>query len=335
MTFLSDDNEIESLDMMDASEGSENTSTMQSLTEVPSVGRKDEKNGGTVPANTLAPAKVLTRRRPSKVLYSCIARGDTLLVNAGDVSVKDINYTIRHLLDRPHRLGWDIYSSDTYPTRKGIKFHIYQARDTGGFDVWVYAAVYNPKRTSRSTVQTFLMKLVILTETARLTELNWRHGDLLACQEEYERLLMQQMLLVRSLKASLLMSSTMALARIMILQNRELLNREEERKEAEKKGAPYQAQKPKVTKITSKLEVEVVSDSERTTYTDRDMMERDEAGLEREMGAPKQVKEMDEGLACGLSIGLTHSFDSAPTASVPVASPLEMASPTSIFSLKS
>lgn len=214
-------------------------------------------------------------KRPNKVLYSCIVRDDTLLVHAGDLACDDVRHTIRHLLEkRPARLGWDIYTSNVHGARKGIKFHIYQPRidGSGDIDTWIYACVYNSKRTSRNTVQTFLMKLVILTETARQTTPSWRQGDVLACQEEYQPLLMQQMCQVRSLKTSLIVSSTMALARIMIMQNRKLLDKQKEKQEHDDA-----AQRSRVLPVTGRTaqkragrQVSLVSDSEQTVNMDSD-----------------------------------------------------------------
>lgn len=117
------------------------------------------------------------------------------------------------------------------PRLKAVKFHIHEHRveddDDGEEDeedesmvdipttstnnynssqssaaiIWVFAAVYNPDATSwgknykhvLSDVQSFLMKIVEITELPRNHDVTWRMGSTLACQGTFAPILLQRM----------------------------------------------------------------------------------------------------------------------------------------------
>ena len=114
-------------------------------------------------------------------------------------------------------------STTVQPRLKAVKFHVFEAAapaTTGGdndgenavvvqnendpppMTVWVFCAVYNPDATtwhSQSSasilrdVQSFVQKLVGLTELPRQSHDTWRTGSLLACQSHFSATLLQRM----------------------------------------------------------------------------------------------------------------------------------------------
>jgi hypothetical protein len=177
------------------------------------------------------------------ILYACIVRDDVLLVHAGDVSEVDVNATVRHMLQRPPNLGWDFYSHPRTPSRKGVKFHVYTrpTDDDTPPQVWSYACVYNPKRGKKKTAQAFLVKLLLATEVARLSHPDWCYGDQwLACQTGFGPTLRQHMGDAWHLPQSVLLTTSMLIARDYTTRNREAIAvRHESKSEDEEEGMPW------------------------------------------------------------------------------------------------
>jgi hypothetical protein len=166
------------------------------------------------------------------ILYACIVRADTLLVHAGDITEASTNATVRHLLARPPNLGWDFLVASQHARRKGVKFHIYAPRDgddTVSDDdeqatVWSYACVYDPKRGKKKTAQAFLVKLLLATEMARLTDPDWGYGDMLACQESFGPTLGHHMGEASYLPQSVLLTTSMLIAHDYTARNRQAVS---------------------------------------------------------------------------------------------------------------
>jgi Synaptobrevin len=89
---------------------------------------------------------------------------------------------------------------------KGIKFHVYEhvseesLRSTDGLDdepptlrVWVFAAIFDPNGTNRRDVQSFLEKLVYMTETLRSYDPEWKLARTLGLQASFAPTLQQRM----------------------------------------------------------------------------------------------------------------------------------------------
>jgi len=210
-------------------------------------------------------SKSSTNDRKQHVLWSCIARDSTILVEAGvDVYGGNVAETARQLLQQPITPGYEYYSqkkkkkkkrpqplmkqirqslskrksggggdggsadkltqiqqqqlqlsacySDAtevernYPRLKGVKFHLYDHRWDDDDDddddnnnsvmtsiVWVFAAVYDPDMLDQVQVQSFLEKMVGITEYQRIQDSEWTSGSTLACQGTFAPVLLQRM----------------------------------------------------------------------------------------------------------------------------------------------
>jgi len=153
------------------------------------------------------------------VLWAAVARNDQILVEAGeDNADKSISSTAKELLKREPTPGWEfhtqsrksrifgvkstgtMFNNTKSPRLKGAKFHVYDKDVDGNYIVWVFLCVYNPSNIQRTTVQTFLTKLVSDTEHERQDDLRWLYGPTLACQESFGPMLRHYMMQVSHLE---------------------------------------------------------------------------------------------------------------------------------------
>lgn len=168
------------------------------------------------------------------VLWSCVARNETILVEAGgDSSDGSVSITAKELLNRDVTPGWEFHTqtrkshilnsseksqgskrgssssnilrwpsnSNKSPRLKGAKFHVYEKDVNGEYIVWVFACVYNPNNIQKNIVQTFLTKLIADTDHEREQDLAWIYGPKLACQESFGPYLRHYMMQVSHLAA--------------------------------------------------------------------------------------------------------------------------------------
>lgn len=141
---------------------------------------------------------------PQKILWSCVARNDVILAEAGtDVYDGSVTSTARELLKRKPTPGFEFHTQSRQRglshRLKGVKFHLFEHgpestnNDTQPvLSVWVFAAVYDPSLIDKLPVQSFLEKLVGITEFQRETA-EWREGTTLACQASFAPILLQRM----------------------------------------------------------------------------------------------------------------------------------------------
>jgi tetrahydromethanopterin S-methyltransferase subunit B len=188
------------------------------------------------------------------ILWSCVARDDIILAEAGeDLRGGAVAETARQLLQRKSTAGWEFqtqqiasssvgarmpaawrnrkgaqpqtqlaqsqsYSSTAAPQQrlKGVKFHLYETVPAEGNDdyednitaersspsttrIWVFAAVYDPSLIDKVPVQSFLEKMIGISELFRETDHLWKEGGTLACQNSFAPMLLQRMQEVTSL----------------------------------------------------------------------------------------------------------------------------------------
>lgn len=143
-----------------------------------------------------------------KVLWSCVARNETILAEAGDECYGGlVSDTAKGLLARKFTPGFEFHSQRRWPqlksryhgieepNLKGCKFHIYEhdADNVESVIIWVFAAVYDSTAVDLLQVQSFLEKIVTLTEPFRDEAEEWRGGGTLACQSMFAPMLKQRM----------------------------------------------------------------------------------------------------------------------------------------------
>jgi len=129
-----------------------------------------------------------------KVLWSCISRNDVILVEAGEDNFDGaVTSTAQGILQKKGTAGWEYYTPSRGPFRKnqlkGVKFHLYESPKI----IWVFAAVYNPQYVTLVEVQSFIEKIMGITELYRDDDPAWRTGPKLACQPTFAPILIQRM----------------------------------------------------------------------------------------------------------------------------------------------
>lgn len=166
------------------------------------------------------------------IIWSCIARNDMLLVEAGTDPYNGlVSQTAKELLLRPITPGYEFHkvsgpgvmsrawnnasksssssSSSNLPPVRGIKFHVYESIDENdpdynhfnntaydtkdNFRIWIFACVYNTTLIHQNDVQAFLDKMVELTLLMRETSLVWKTCGTLGLQKEFACILQQRM----------------------------------------------------------------------------------------------------------------------------------------------
>ena len=126
------------------------------------------------------------------IQWACISRDSTILAEAGeDTFDGQVTRIALQLQQKKATPGWEFCQPFRSPVR-GIKFHIYEKTASGKFLVWSFSCVYD-KTIEKDQAQSFLEKLVTLTEIPREQEYIWRQGDTLAAQESFAPILLQRM----------------------------------------------------------------------------------------------------------------------------------------------
>ena len=128
------------------------------------------------------------------ILWSCICRDTTILAEVGEDHTPNgaVTQTAKTLLKKRATAGFEFHQQ-----RKsefcGAKFHVYDKNPkTGERILWVVCCVYDGS-IQKDQAQSFLEKIVYLTETNRQNDVEWRHGNVLACQESFAPCLLQRM----------------------------------------------------------------------------------------------------------------------------------------------
>jgi hypothetical protein len=197
------------------------------------------------------------------VLWTCIARNDTILVEAGeDAFDGSVSTTAKELLNREPTPGWEFHTQSRvncslihetnvgekkkllkWPSGRGgqggthwrpqklrgCKFHVYEKDCDGEYIVWVFACVYHHSIIQKDAVQSFLTKLVVDTDHIREKELEWLYGPTLACQESFGPTLRHYMMQVPHLAKISAMEKHMEAAREQMSKNIEMLLEREEK----------------------------------------------------------------------------------------------------------
>jgi Synaptobrevin len=159
------------------------------------------------------------------ILWSAISRGDLVLAQA---TVEDYHWEesleecANLLLRKKATPGWEFVTYNKprirapmdhpqYPKLKGMKFHIYEhrsqedeeAEDTSpfarnrpnaGLIIWSISAVYDPCAVDTIQVQSFIQKMVTITQMFRDSDDTWKYGTApLAAQKQFAPILYQRM----------------------------------------------------------------------------------------------------------------------------------------------
>lgn len=160
-----------------------------------------------------------------KILWSCVARNDTVLAEAALDYSDGVFQTAKELLAKKATPGFEYHTQNRWKARrgdeqqrhhqllKGIKFHVYEHeaasdeeddsndllldkssnsdRDTTSMRIWVFAAVYDPTAgVTKHDVQSFLEKIVTISENFRP---DWTGTATLGLQSTFAPILKQRM----------------------------------------------------------------------------------------------------------------------------------------------
>ena len=101
-----------------------------------------------------------------KLLWSCIARNDVILAEAGyDPCGGAVVATAQGLLHKKGTAGWEYHSNGLRnPFKKnnlqlkGVKFHLLDGASAN--ITWVFCVVYNPRHVQLVEVQSFVEKII-------------------------------------------------------------------------------------------------------------------------------------------------------------------------------
>lgn len=107
------------------------------------------------------------------------------------------------LLEKKPTPGWEFITHHRrirspvdhppHPKLKGMKFHVYE-NNMDGLQIWSVSAVYDPSSTVEAVqVQSFIQKIVTITEMFRDNDPSWKYGSALAAQKTFAPILMQRM----------------------------------------------------------------------------------------------------------------------------------------------
>jgi hypothetical protein len=137
------------------------------------------------------------------LLWSCVARNDVVLAEANvpqdpqyDEYVSEAAKLLLHKKETP---GWEFVTLNRRvgqlrrSTLKGMKFHVYDHKEGGDFHIWVFCCIYDPATVEACQVQSFLEKMVTITEVFRETDPQWKYGSSLVAQETFFPILLQRM----------------------------------------------------------------------------------------------------------------------------------------------
>lgn len=139
------------------------------------------------------------------ILWSCITRNSTILVEAGEDNFDgQVTKLAQAILAKKPTPGYE-YASQFRSPLKAIKFHVYERSDESlmqssftknrndCFIIWAFSCVYDSRVVQKDQAQSFLEKICGLTQIQRDEEYRWRQGDQLAAQECFAEVLLQRM----------------------------------------------------------------------------------------------------------------------------------------------
>jgi hypothetical protein len=181
--------------------------------------------------------------QPPKILWSCVARNDVILAETGEECYGGlVSETARGLLARKATPGYEFHQQRKWPKAsfrsrsttttgihqprlRGCKFHLFEHDEENVQDltVWIFAAVYDASCVDQAQVQSFLEKIVALTEIFRDDAPDWRTGDSLACQATFAPILQQRMQEVTYLGKMAMLEERLESSRKMMSENVDLL----------------------------------------------------------------------------------------------------------------
>lgn len=179
-----------------------------------------------------SPLESSTASSPA-VVWSCVTRDGVILVEAGeDAHGGAVRETAQQLLQRKSTPGWEFHRCRQYGRAvRGVKFHLYQYNTDDDVVVvnhrnhnsnleskpnysnnnlnndspnavplhtWVFACVYE-SNLPKIQAQSFLEKIVTITELPREIDHEWKYGDTLAAQRSFGPILYQRMQEVQSM----------------------------------------------------------------------------------------------------------------------------------------
>lgn len=140
------------------------------------------------------------------ILWSGVVRNRTILVEASVQGTGHRNDRIaeaaRRILRKQETPGWEHATlrvglltplQQQQTTFKATKFHVYDHREGEAPLVWVIACVYDPSLIEAHKVQSFISKMVTITEVFRDNDPLWRQGPTLAAQHSFAPILLQRM----------------------------------------------------------------------------------------------------------------------------------------------
>jgi hypothetical protein len=151
------------------------------------------------------------------------------------------------------------YSTTAPPQQrlKGVKFHLYESVPAEGNDdygdnitaerlppttlIWVFAAVYDPTLIDKVPVQSFVEKMIGISELFRETDDLWKEGGTLACQNTFAPILLQRMQEVTSLGKMAMLHEQLTMTQQIMSDNIALiLENDEQLHEMQEKGSRLQ-----------------------------------------------------------------------------------------------
>jgi hypothetical protein len=157
------------------------------------------------------------------IQWACVARDETLLAVVGD-ELPDVLSTARNLLNKKPTIGWDSYQQGWRMGCKGLKFHVYQEGAGEELIIWIFACVYDSARTSKQQAQSFLEKIVVISEMWRESDDSWKEGRHLACQNLFGPVLQQRMQEFSYLGDMAVADNEVGISREVVAANRNLIN---------------------------------------------------------------------------------------------------------------
>jgi hypothetical protein len=139
------------------------------------------------------------------ILWSSVARNDVVLAEANNMDYAwedNLREAAELLLQKKPTPGWEYVTlhrrnlrspvaHPPQPKLKGMKFHIYE-NNMDGLIIWSVSAVYDPAAVETLQVQSFIQKIVTITEMFRETDPSWKYGSALAAQKTFAPILLQR-----------------------------------------------------------------------------------------------------------------------------------------------
>eukprot|EP00339_Tiarina_fusa_P010441 CAMPEP_0117028490 /NCGR_PEP_ID=MMETSP0472-20121206/20708_1 /TAXON_ID=693140 ORGANISM="Tiarina fusus, Strain LIS" /NCGR_SAMPLE_ID=MMETSP0472 /ASSEMBLY_ACC=CAM_ASM_000603 /LENGTH=252 /DNA_ID=CAMNT_0004735987 /DNA_START=33 /DNA_END=791 /DNA_ORIENTATION=- len=164
------------------------------------------------------------------ILWSFVARDDVILAEASIEEDKYDNFvaeTAKQLCRKKPTPGWEFTSM--MPRRgcpmklKGMKFHIYDHTTEGDFHIWAMGCVYDANTVDTQQVQSFIEKVVGISEMFREHNIDWKYGGGLAAQDQFSPILLQRMQEVAYLGKYAMVNSELNNLRDIMARNIEMI----------------------------------------------------------------------------------------------------------------